>query len=112
MRLDSGKYMDSGQPDDNYMYAERKVKRIKGFYVHFSVYVIINTIALVTAYRHSKTSADFWELDTFWMLLSWGIGLAAHGISVFAPHFLFSKKWEEERIRKIIDKERKTQNWE
>ncbi len=112
MKRESGNYTDSGQPDENYIYAERKVKRIKGFYTHLSVYVIINGIALVNAYRRSKSSEDFWEPDTFWMLFSWGVGLTAHWISVFSPHFLFSKKWEEERIRKIIDKERKTQNWE
>jgi 2TM domain-containing protein len=107
-----GNYTAPDQPNQNYMYAEKRVKRMKGFYVHLFVYVIINSIALVTVYNQAKTSSDFWKPQTFWMTLSWGLGLAAHGISVFGTHYLFSRKWEEDKIRKIIDKERKQQNWE
>ncbi|AWI26049.1 2TM domain-containing protein [Flavobacterium pallidum] len=107
----SSRYSDS-LVDENYAYAEKKVKRIKGFYVHFFVYIVINLAALAAVYYEVKTSADFWKLKNFWMALSWGIGLAAHALSVFGPHLLFGPKWEENKIRQIIDKERKSQNWE
>ncbi|WP_298153174.1 2TM domain-containing protein [Flavobacterium sp.] len=100
------------KPDDDYIYAEKRVKKIKGFYTHVFVYVFINVIALVFSYYKAKNSADFWKLQTFWMAFSWGIGLVAHGLSVFGFNYFFSREWEERKIRKIIEEEKKRQNWE
>ncbi|AWA30153.1 hypothetical protein HYN48_08700 [Flavobacterium magnum] len=98
--------------NENYAFAEKRVKRIKGFYTHLLIYAVINLAALIAVYFEVKTVSDFWKLKNFWMLLSWGVGLAAHAVSVFGPHVLFGPKWEERKIRQIIEKERKSQHWE
>jgi hypothetical protein len=37
-------------------------------------------------------------------MLGWGIGLVAHGMSVFA----IGKSWEERKIREILEKQNRT----
>ena len=50
------------------------------------------------------TSPD--SLWFYWPLLGWGVGLAAHGFSVFAGESLLGKEWEERKTREIMERER------
>ena len=84
--------------------AKKKVDDIKGFYIHFSIYLIINTFILVNIYLNTD---DFWQWGHFLTLFFWGIGVAFHGARVFGFRLLFSKSWEERQIQKYIDKDRK-----
>ncbi|RZJ51219.1 MAG: 2TM domain-containing protein, partial [Chryseobacterium sp.] len=34
----------------------------------------------------------------------WGIGLAAHALSVFLPTFVLGRDWEEKKIKELMDK--------
>jgi hypothetical protein len=43
-------------------------------------------------------------MDNYWTAIFWGIGLLAHGISVFSPNVFFGKDWEEKIIRELMDK--------
>jgi hypothetical protein len=36
----------------------------------------------------------------------WGIGLLAHGASIFGRNIIFSKDWEERKISEILDKDK------
>ena len=38
------------------------------------------------------------------ILFFWGIGLVAHGLSVFVPQFVLGKDWEERKIRELMEK--------
>jgi hypothetical protein len=40
-----------------------------------------------------------------------GIGLAAHGLSVFLPSLIMGKDWEEKKIKELMEKE-KNNKWE
>jgi hypothetical protein len=42
----------------------------------------------------------------YWPLLGWGIGLAAHGLSVFGLEGFWGPDWEERKIKEMIDKRR------
>jgi hypothetical protein len=50
------------------------------------------------------TSRD--HLWFYWPLLGWGIGVTAHGFSVYGIIGLFGKEWEEKKIREIMEKEK------
>jgi len=84
---------------DGYDRARRRVRQLKGFYIHATIYVLVNTlligINLITSHH---------EIWFFWPLLGWGIGLAAHGFSVFGLGGLWGPEWEERKIKEIIDK--------
>jgi hypothetical protein len=39
-----------------------------------------------------------------WAAFGWGIGLLAHGLSVFAFRGAFGRNWEERKIREYLDR--------
>lgn len=90
--------MDDQQEYDR---AKKQVKRIRGFYVHAVVFVLVNALLVAI---NLATSADHWWF--FWPLLGWGIGLAAHAIAVFGFGGIWGPDWEERKIREIIGKRR------
>jgi len=58
--------------------AKRRVNQKMGFYVHLSVYVLVN---LGLAAINVLGGGQRWHL---WPLAGWGLGLAIHGIVTFA----------------------------
>jgi hypothetical protein len=96
-----------------YEIAAKKVKKIKGFYSHLAVYIIINTLLLIGNYQFWNKEGAFFSWDNLSTAFFWGIGLAAHGVSVFGFHLMFGKDWEERKIKELMEKDRKkNQNWE
>jgi hypothetical protein len=99
-------------PDARYELAYKKVKRIKGFYVHAMVYVLVNAFIIVSSYNRSELGTEiFFRWETFSTALFWGIGLVAHGMSVFGRDLFFGADWEERKIKEFMDKD-KSQKWE
>lgn len=94
-----------------YQQALKRVKKIKGFYSHLLVYVVINTMLLIVNYKNMDANENFWRWQVFSTALFWGIGLVAHGLSVFLPSFMMGKDWEERKIKELMDKE-KQNKWE
>lgn len=88
-----------------YERAAKRMKDIKGFYVHAIVYVLVNVFLLILNLK-SSDDADFGMFAT---PLFWGIGLAAHGLSVFGRNLIFGKKWEERKIQELMEKDK--QRW-
>ena len=94
-----------------YQEAVKRVKKIKGFYTHLIVFIVINTMLLVVKYNNVDSSDNFWRWQSFNTIIFWGIGLAAHGLSVFMPTMLMGKNWEEKKIKELMEKE-KNNKWE
>ncbi|NAY90556.1 hypothetical protein GTQ34_01380 [Muricauda sp. JGD-17] len=84
--------------------AKKRVDEIKGFYVHLSIYIVINAFVLVNIYLNTDR---FWQWPHFVTLFGWGIGLALHASKTFGFNPLFGKKWEERQIQKYIDEDKK-----
>lgn len=94
-----------------YQQALKRVKRIKGFYTHLMIYIVINTGILIANYSSNGHNENFWEWQSFSTAFFWGIGLLAHGMSVFMPNMLMGKDWEERKINELMEKE-KNNKWE
>ncbi len=93
--------------------AEKKVKRIRGFYVHASLYLIINTVITIvkivgTPYYGENFMGPIWHFSTFATWLFWGIGLALHALRVFSYNPFFNKKWEARQIEKYMNENSKS----
>lgn len=94
-----------------YKNAQKRVKDIKGFYVHLLVYLFINIAIFIVSTRDEgfiNGLANIWNYSTAFF---WGIGLFAHWASVFGPNVLLGKDWEERKIKELMDKEKK-KTWE
>ncbi|GAB2777202.1 2TM domain-containing protein [Salinimicrobium soli] len=101
------------RPEETIQYeaAKRRVKKIRGFYIHLTVYIIINIFLFIVGTWDEGIIAGMQDLSNYATAFFWGIGLLAHGAGVFAPDFFFGKKWEEKKIRELMEKE-KRQHWE
>ena len=97
--------------EDRYERAKKRVKKIKGFYSHLLVYVVINLIIVVINIQKLGPDESYFEWRNFFTLFFWGIGLFAHGLSVFMPSMILGKNWEEKKIKELMEKERKNK-WE
>lgn len=99
-------------PEDfKYQQALGQVKKIKGFYTHLLVYIVINILIIVLNIQFDKERNWSLELRHFSTAIFWGIGLIAHGLSVFMPSFIMGKDWEQRKINEIMEKE-KNNKWE
>ena len=104
--------------DESFNLAYRKVKKIKGFYSHLRVYILVNIIIIVSSLNKSYVGDHFvirgfrdWEIYS--TAFFWGIGLAIHAFTVFGPDVFFGKDWEEKKIQKYMDQESQNKNkWE
>ncbi|WP_226063598.1 2TM domain-containing protein [Kaistella polysaccharea] len=88
--------------DIRYLEAKKRVKRIKGFYIHAFIYVVVNIGLILINVDYGKRSLD--NIDLYWTPIFWGVGLLGHGLSVFLPNFILGKNWEEEKIRELMNK--------
>ena len=95
------------QKDERYFAAQKRVKSIKGFYIHFTVYVFVNIVLSIQIYLNTQN--DFWRWESFSTALFWGIGILSHGTSVFGSNLLFGKNWEDRKIKELMEKD-KSQN--
>ncbi|MBW4360798.1 2TM domain-containing protein [Flavobacterium taihuense] len=99
-------------PDSRYEMAYKRVKRIKGFYVHALVYVFVNAFIIIFTFNKSEIGIEvFFKWETFFTAIFWGIGLLAHWISVFGRDLFFGADWEERKINEFMDDDKK-QKWE
>lgn len=93
---------------EKYKRAKKRIEELKGFYIHLTIYVVINAFLLANIYiRSMGDEGNFWEFPHFFTLIFWGIGLAFHAAHTFKLNPLFGKKWEERQIQKYIDEDKR-----
>ena len=100
------------QNSEKYQFAKNRVKRLKGFYIHLTIYIVINTMIIFGTFQDRPFNmTNFLSFETFSTAIFWGIGLFSHGISVFGKDLIFNKDWEEKKIQEFMEKNKKS-NWE
>lgn len=97
--------------NEAYEMARKKVKKLKNFYVHLIVYILVNIFILFKHYSNLEEGESFFSLANFSTAFFWGIGLVAHGFSVFVPYFVLGKDWEEKKINEFMKNE-SNKKWE
>ncbi|HDZ03812.1 hypothetical protein LCGC14_0218320 [marine sediment metagenome] len=103
------------EQSDKLARAEKKVKELKGFYIHLLVYLLVNLFLMtVTVMGIMSSGASFSEalfnFGTFSTPFFWGIGLAFHAAKVFGYSPFFSKDWEQRQISKYVEEEERDAN--
>ena len=87
--------------EDELRLEARKRAQLKlSFFGHLAIYVVVNVILLVVNLLTIPGALWF-----YWPMLGWGIGVVAHGITVYATdlgHNLLGRleKGEMDRLRK------------
>ena len=89
--------------EDAYLRAQKRVKKLVGFYWHLASYLIVNLFIIIIIV---SSGVSLFHFATWSTAFFWGIGLFFHFLGVFGPSFMFGRKWEERKIKEIMEKER------
>lgn len=92
-----------------YELAAKRVKRIKSFYTHLVVYLVVNIMIFLLNIQNLDKGESYFQFKNFQTLFFWGIGLASHGFSVFGLDSILGNNWEEKKIKELMDKEKTDQ---
>jgi 2TM domain-containing protein len=84
--------------ETRYQSAKKRVEALRGFYVHLTVYVLVN---LLLCTINLLTSPD--SLWFYWPLLGWGIAVALHALRVFGAGRWFGADWEKKKIDELME---------
>ena len=85
---------------ERYQRAQKRVKDIKGFYSHLTVYCFVIPFIIFINLKFSPQFHWFW-----FSTLGWGLGLFFHWVKVFGLNALgLGKNWEERKIKEFMNK--------
>lgn len=105
---------DPETSDKAYKEAKKRVEKEKGFYTHVAVYIIINIaifffkekmLVTIDPNPNDKGFYNWWNWSNIATPLLWGIGLFFHWLCTFKKTFMFNKKWEERKIKKLMEED-------
>jgi hypothetical protein len=86
--------------DKKYSIAKEKVEKIKGFYIHFTIYCIMLPVFI---WLNVISTGFPWAL---FPILGWGFGVAGHASDAFDWSPIFNRSWEERKIKELMDDEK------
>ncbi len=85
--------------EKRYLKAKERVDAIKGFYSNLFAYLIVIPFLWWLNFR----TTDF--LWAIFPTLGWGFGVTAHAMEAFGYNPLWGKRWQEKKIKELMDKE-------
>ena len=87
--------------DDQLKYhrARERIARIKGFYIHALVFVlVVSGLAALNV----ALGKPYWVL---WVMLGWGGGTALHAALVFGGRIGFLSNWEQRKMKEFMEQD-------
>ena len=78
-------------------FALRRVRKIKGFYMHVMQYVLI--IGFLVVVNVLTSPRHFWVQ---WAAIPWALALALHGLRVFDRIPFRNAEWEKRTVEKYL----------
>jgi transcriptional regulator with XRE-family HTH domain len=74
-----------------------QVRKLKGFYLHLTQYVLVVSVLLgINLWTHPQ------YLWVRWVAMGWGIGVLFHGLRVFERFSPFGAEWEKKQVEKRL----------
>lgn len=104
--------MNYSDKERAFLNAQRRVEKLKRFYNHLAVYLVINiTISTFKIIRNLRNGESFQEaifdLSFSGVWLIWGIVLTIHAVAVLVLPLFIGHYWEEEKIKQFMEEEKK-----
>ena len=88
--------------EKRYERAKKKVDDLKGFYIHFTIYLIMLPVFI---YLNVQSTSYPWAL---FPIIGWGLGVTGHAMEVFGYNPFLGKDWEEKKIRELMKKDNRS----
>jgi hypothetical protein len=93
------KTQESYLEDKRYENAKIRVKRIKEFYIHFAIYLLLVPFFIFLNFR---TTGFPWAI---FPILGWGLGVLGHASEAFNYNPILGRNWEDKKIRELMEKD-------
>lgn len=105
-------YQNNREQKELYELAQKRVKKIKDFYIHLFIYAIGIIFYILKTYF--GVSFNFFPLRhiNFFVMAFWTFIIVVQAFGLFFTEVFFGKKWEDKNIKRIIEKESKKQTWQ
>ena len=81
--------------------ARLRVRRLRDLYIHGAIYAVV--IGGLVLFNWVVSPAFWWAA---FPAIAWGVGLAAHAVSVLFEDSPFNASWEERKIRELSERHR------
>jgi hypothetical protein len=105
--------------EEKYNRAKKKVKKVKDFYSHLTVYIVVNIFLILMhmgLFENGYLSFEYSMWSMFTTPIFWGIGLLFHALYVFQDGITIFKKWEERKLKKYMEEDenefKRNNKWE
>ena len=85
--------------DKRYQKARERVEALKGFYGNLAAYLVVIPFL---AWLNYRTTEFPWVI---FPMMGWGFGLLMHGLEAYGYNPLWGKRWEERKIRELMEKD-------
>ena len=86
-----------------------RVKKIKNFYIHAFIYSIGLSVYILKTYFGFPFNFVPLEYLNFFVMAIWTFIFVTDGIDLFLTEIVFGKKWENNKIEKIAERENQEQ---
>jgi len=95
-----------------YNQAEKRVKRIKKFYNHLQVFVIMMLVLLLfsnvifnffESHIHNPGTLKWARANVWVNCLLWVLGLLIHGLYAFGFKITFIERWEKDKVDELMN---------
>lgn len=91
--------------------AKEKVKKIKDFYIHLLIYAIGLLFYVLKEYFGAPINfIPVIYLNCFVMSI-WTFFIVIQAIDVFMREVIFGKKWEDRKVKSMLEKKTEKQIW-
>ncbi|NNK82353.1 MAG: 2TM domain-containing protein [Flavobacteriaceae bacterium] len=92
--------------------AKKRVNKLKIFYIHLAGYIVVLSLVvwnlLIIEDGEYKKAIVLLNWTT---IVVWGIFIIIHAWTTFKGRFLFSKKWEDKKVKEYMEEDN-TKLWE
>jgi sensor histidine kinase YesM len=85
--------------DKRYQKAREKLEAVKHFYGNLASYLIVIPFLI---WLNTRTSDFPWSV---FPAFGWGFGLLMHGLEIYGYNPLWGKRWEERKIRELMERD-------
>jgi len=89
-----------GDREAAYENAQQRVEEMRSFYVHLTVYLLVNLLLFIINITASPDTLWF-----FWPLLGWGIAVALHARRALGRRRFLGSDWEAKKVEEIMREE-------
>jgi hypothetical protein len=94
--------------EQQYVLARKRVVKIRKFYKHFTIYVVVNVfLSALFIIGDTNRGDTFMQavLDghNYKIWVYWGFGIIFQALNTFGVHLFFSKNWEERKVKQYME---------